>query len=154
MKFRNLSSHLLISLLLVLISSHSLAAMYKYQDEKGDWVYSQHPPAEGSFTTIKAQKQSRSSRLSTEARQQKVNQAKESVLGKPGEKEAKSKSESETAKNNAKRQDICDRSKKGLEQLQIYRRFKDKDGKITVLDDETRAKQIANAKANIEQFCK
>jgi len=154
MKSRNLFSYLIVPLLVVSLTSIGQAAMYKYQDENGDWVYSQHPPAEGNFTTIKAQKQSRSSRLSSEERKEKLTKSKESILGKPGEKEEKTKSENETAKNDAKRQDICDRSKKGLEQLQIYRRFKDKDGKITVLDDETRAKQIANAKANIEQFCK
>jgi len=154
MKFRILPRHLILPFLVLGFSTVSQAAMYKYQDENGAWVYSQHPPTEGSFTTIKPQKQSRSSTLSNEERKAKVTEAQESVLGKPGEKEAKSKSDNETAKNNAKRQDICERSKKGLEQLQIYRRFRDKEGNITVLDDEQRAKQIANAKANIEQFCK
>ncbi len=151
MKFKILFALLVAPLFIIIATNSVYSAMYKYQDEKGIWVYSQHPPASGDFTIIKAQRPSRSSSLNSEARKAKINKARDAILG---NKQTSSKVQQETDKNEAKRQTICEKSKKGLEALQIYRRFRDKDGNITFLDDDVRAQRIRDAQDNIEQFCK
>lgn len=148
MKFRTL-----LTLLLFMTPLLSFAAMYKYQDAQGNWAYSQHPPVSGEYEAIKAKKAPRSSNITEESRVEKVKKARESVIGTPADKKAQDKVAKETAKNTAKRKDACEKSKKGLESLQVYRRFKDKDGNVTTMDDNERAKRIKNAQENIKQFC-
>ena len=148
MKFRTL-----LALCILITPALSSAAMYKYKNESGTWVYSQHPPASGEYETIKSKRETRSSKLSPEDRVKKVNKAREFVIGKPEDKKEKDKVAKETAKNADKRADACKKSKKGLESLQVYRRFKDKDGNVTTMDDKERQKRIKNAKENIKQFC-
>lgn len=148
MKFRTL-----LTFFILITPALCLAAMYKYKDESGNWVYSQHPPASGEYEALKAKKEPRSSRLNKEERVEKVNKARDSVTGKPADKAEKDSVAKETAKNKDKRADACEKSKKGLESLQIYRRFKDKDGNVTTMDDKERQKRISNAKENIKQFC-
>ena len=148
MKFKTL-----ITLFILITPALGFAAMYKYKNESGNWVYSQHPPVSGEYEVIKSKKETRSSRLNKEERVEKVKKARESVIGKPEEKEAKDKVAKETAKNKDKRADACEKSKKGLEALQVYRRFKDKDGNVTTMDDKERQKRISNAQENIKQFC-
>ena len=146
MKFRTL-----LALFILIAPTLSYSAMYKYQNEKGNWVYSQHPPANGDYTTIKGPKKTRSSTLSGEARTEKITKARESVIGKKEDK--KDKAGAESAKNEDKRAEACEKSKKGLESLQMYRRFKDKDGNVTTMADDERERRIKNAKENINQFC-
>jgi len=143
----------LIALLILSAPILSHAAMYKYQDAQGNWVYSQHPPADGDFKTIKPDKKSRSSRLSSEERDAKVKKARESVIGTPEDNKEKSKVAAESAKNADLRKESCAKSKEALTALQVYRRFTDKDGKTIRLDDDERAKRIQSAKDNIKQFC-
>jgi len=148
MKFKTL-----LALLILITPALGYAGMYKYQDEKGNWVYSQHPPESGDFKTIKPQKYPRSSNISNEARKAKVLKARESVIGKPGEKAADDKVAEESSKNADKRKEACEKSKKALSSLEVYRRFKDKDGKIITLEEEERLKRIKIVKENIKQFC-
>lgn len=148
MKFRTL-----VALSILITPTLCFSAMYKYKDEKGNWVYSQHPPASGDFKTLKAPKQTRSSTLSKEARDAKVKKARESVIGKPEDKAEKDKVAKESAKNADKRKDNCNKSKKALEALQIYRRFKDEKGNVTRMADDEREKRIKQAKDSIKQFC-
>ncbi len=148
MKFKTLAA-----LVLLLSPISALSGMYKYQDEQGTWVYSQQPPATGEYETIRGPKETRSSKLSKEARDTKIKEARKAVLGDPAEKAEKDKVAKETAKNANKRKDNCAKSKKALESLQVYRRFLDKDGNATVMDDDVRAKRIKNTKENIQQFC-
>lgn len=148
MKFRTL-----ITLFIFITPALSFAAMYKYKNESGTWVYSQHPPASGEYETIKSKRETRSSQLNKEARDEKVKKARESVIGKPEDKKEKDKIAKETAKNADKRADACKQSKKALESLQVYRRFKDKDGNVTRMNDDVRKKRIKDVQVNIKQFC-
>lgn len=148
MKFRTL-----LALFILITPTLSYSAMYKYKNENGNWVFSQHPPVSGEYEVIKKKRESRSSRLSKDARDAKVTKARESVIGKPESKAAKDKVAAETAKNKDKRKEACEKSKKGLSSLQIYRRFKDKDGNVTTMDDNERQKRIKSAQENIKQFC-
>ena len=148
MKFKTLATTVLF-----LIPALCLAGMYKYKDERGNWVYSQQPPANGEYQILRGPKETRSSKLSKEARTQKVKKAREAILGTPEKNAEKDKVAKETAKNLDKRLDNCKKSKKALEALQVYRRFKDKNGKVTRLSDEERATRIKNAEENIKQFC-
>lgn len=148
MKFKTLAA-----LVLLLTPGLCFSGMYKYKDERGNWVYSQQPPATGEYETIRGPKETRSSKLDKKTRDEKIKKARDAILGNPAKKAEKDKIAKETAKNANKRIDACNKSKKGLESLQIYRRFKDKDGNITRLADDVRAKRIQNAMENIRQFC-
>lgn len=127
----------------------SSAAMYKYQDEKGEWVYSQHPPASGDFESIRAKKRSRSSVSSKPSSSSNTDKK----ASKSGSKAGKEIVDKETAKNADKRADACSKSKAGLTALQTYRRFKDKDGNVSRMADDERERRIKSAKQNIQQFC-
>ncbi len=148
MKFKTLAA-----LVLLLSPISAFSGMYKYQDESGTWVYSQQPPATGEYETIRGPKETRSSKLPKEAREEKIKKARKAILGDPAEKTKKDKVAKETAKNADKRTKACAQSKKALESLQVYRRFLDKDGNATIMDNDVRAKRIKNAKINIQQFC-
>ena len=148
MKFRTL-----VALSILITPTLCFSAMYKYKDEKGIWVYSQHPPASGEYTTIKGPKETRSSKLSKEASAAKVKKARESVIGKPEDKAEKDKVAKENAKNADIRKSNCEKSRKGLQSLQVYRRFKDKDGNVTRMSDDERNRRIKIAQENIKQFC-
>ncbi len=148
MKFKTLA-------VLVLLLSPVLAfsGMYKYQDEQGVWVYSQQPPATGEYETIRGPKETRSSKLPKEARDAKIKEARKAVLGDPADKAAKDKVAKETAKNANKRKSACEKATKALESLQVYRRYRDKDGNVTVMDDDVRMKRIKQAEESIREFC-
>ena len=148
MKFRTL-----LVLFILITPTLSYSAMYKYKNENGNWVFSQHPPASGEYEVIKKKRESRSSRLSKDARNAKVTKARESVIGTPEDKANKDKVAKETAKNDTKRKEACAKSKEALTSLQMYRRFKDKDGNVTTMDDKERQKRVKSAQENIKQFC-
>ncbi len=148
MKFKTLAA-----LLLLLTPGLCFSGMYKYKDERGNWVYSQQPPATGEYETIRGPKETRSSKLDKESRDAKIKKARKAILGDPKENAKKDKIAKQTAKNADKRRENCEKSKKGLESLQIYRRFKDKDGNVARMDDNVRAKRIQSTKENIQQFC-
>ncbi len=148
MKFKTLAV-----LMLLLTPGLCFSGMYKYKDEHGNWVYSQQPPASGEYKTLRGPKETRSSVLTKDARDAKLKKARKAVLGDPKENAKKTKIAKETAKNAAKREDLCRQSKKSLGELQIYRRFKDKNGNVTRMDDNVRATKIKKTKTNIQQFC-
>jgi len=148
MKFKTLAV-----LVILITPSLCFSGMYKYKGENGNWVYSQHPPASGEYVTISGPKETRSSKLSKEDRDTKVKKARDALLGTPEDNAEKDKIGKETSKNAGIRKENCIKSKKALEALQVYRRFKDKDGNVTRMADDERKKRIKNAKENIQQFC-
>lgn len=131
---------LLLTTLMIFVSSAS-AGLYKWVDDEGNVHYSQKRPINKQFERLKAPAPSPdgSKPLYNSIKQ---NKNKGGAVA------------TETAKLEKLRADNCKGAKKNLESYTLYRRFRDKDGNITRVDDKERAKQIAEAKQAINEFCK
>lgn len=129
-------------------ASSTIAATYKWTDEKGNVHYTQHPPADGSYERMKVDK-SRPTYGEPET---------PPPTGQPSTATTKSSSngavvKDELAKNAEIRTKNCESAKKNLEILTVYKRYKDKDGNVVRMDDNERAQKIEEAKQNISEFC-
>lgn len=130
---------LLLTIMMIIATSAS-AGLYKWVDSEGNVHYSQKPPRGQQFKRLKAP-------------------APAPENSKPLFKSTKQKSKSgnvtaaETAKNKKVRADNCAKAKKNLNNYQLHRRIRDKNGNVTILDDTERAKQIESAKQAINDYC-
>lgn len=131
---------LLLTTLMIFVSSAS-AGLYKWVDDEGNVHYSQKRPINKQFERLKAPAPSPdgSKPLYNSIKQNK-NKGGASPL------------KLQNSKNFVRI--IVKGLKKNLESYTLYRRFRDKDGNITRVDDKERAKQIAEAKQAINEFCK
>ncbi len=139
------------------------AGLYKSVDENGNVVYSQTPPASGDYQAIKIPKHARKQPLSSEESAAKRQKAREAVLGKEaanakvGEETAAKKEEKlikkESNKNIAERNKRCQQAREAKNKLEVFRRFRDKDGNVVRYSDEERATMLKNANDAIRQFC-
>lgn len=131
---------LLLTMMMILASTASAGA-YKWVDSEGNVHYSQYPPKDKPFKTLKAPLPAPQNTQSPD----------------PETKEKKSNAEdtikAETAKNAKIRQENCEIGKNNLNSYQLYRRIRAKDGTVTVVDDKERAHQIESAKQLIRDFC-
>ncbi len=125
------------------------AAMYKWLDENGNVVYSQQPPDEGPYETIKAKKSPPASRSTPPP----ASSFTAEVQKDEEERELDRKVEQEAAKDAQLRADNCKAAKHNLETYTVYRRIKNDEGEIIRLDDNERAKRIQEAKDAIKEFC-
>ena len=145
--YRIFITSLLLSLIMM-VSAH--ADSYKWLDENGNVVYSQQPPAEGPYETIKSTARSPAASRTTPAPSSSfatdVKQGTE-------ERELDSKVEQEAAKSEQIRADNCKAAKHNLETYTVYRRIKNDQGEVIRLDDNERAKRIQEAKDAIKEFC-
>ncbi len=146
-------SIVLASLLLslsMLGSSHA-GSTYKWINDKGNVVYSQHPPAEGiKYERIKTISPSRSSSKSSTAPSL---SARESIMKDKAAREENALVKKEMDKNNAERAENCKLARDRLRFYQVQRRWKDKDGNIKSLSDEERMKKLEEAKQQVTDFC-
>lgn len=125
---------------MMIFASSAFAGLYKWVDDEGNVHYSQKRPANQQFKSIKAPPPAP---VSDKALYQSNTPA-----GKTGDTTA-----TETAKNAKIRADNCEKAKKNLNNFQIHRRMRDKDGNVTVIDDKARESSIENAKQAISNFC-
>ncbi len=129
---------LLLTTMMIFASSAS-AGLYKWVDSGGNVHYSQKPPRDQQFERLKpaaaAPEDSKPLYPST-------------TLKKSNDTVA-----TETAKNKKIRATNCLNAKNNLKSYQLSRRVRDKDGKVTIVDDKERAQQIEKAKKAISQFC-
>lgn len=129
------------------------AGLYKYKDQNGSWVYSQTPPANGDYETLKLPKETRSSRLTGEERNKKLQKA----HGVINSDQTKKKEQDDVARvkqeGDAKRAELCKNARKQLQNLQIFRRFKDKNGNEYRLTATQRAEKTRNAERAVTEFC-
>ena len=145
--YRIFITSLLFSLIMV---SANATTTYKWLDENGNVVYSQQPPKEGPYETIKTKKSSPSSSPSTPPPSSSfATQVKEETE----ESELDSKVQQEAAKSEQLRADNCKAAKNNLETYTVYRRIKNDQGEIIRLDDNERARRIQEAKDAIKEFC-
>lgn len=132
----------------LIMASANAATTYKWLDENGNVVYSQQPPEEGPYETIKTKKSpssssapAPSSSFTTEVKEE----AEETELD--------NKVQQEVAKSEKLRADNCKAAQNNLETYTVYRRIKNDQGEIIRLDDDERAKRIQEAKDAIKEFC-
>ena len=129
------------SLLFSLIMASASAATYKWVDENGNVVYSQQPPREGPYETIKTKKPSSVSLQPTPAQSS-------FMAGKEKEAEEAKKDntvQQEVAKGEAARAENCKAAKHNLEAYTAFRRVRNEKGEVVMLDDDVRAKRIEEA---------
>ncbi len=125
------------------------AAMYKWLDENGNVVYSQQPPPEGPYETIKAKTPPPASRATPSPAPSFTAE----VQKDEEERDLDRKVEQEAVKSAQLRADNCKAAKHNLETYTVYRRIKNDQGDIIRLDDDERAKRIQEAKDAIKEFC-
>lgn len=128
---------LLLTAMMILASSAS-AGLYKWVDNDGNVHYSQKPPRNQQFKRLKPPAEAPET---------------SKPLYKSTPKENTTVSATETKKNEKLRAENCANAKKRLNTYQVYRRVQDSDGKISVVSDKERAKNIEKAKKAISDFC-
>ncbi|MFO7603784.1 MAG: DUF4124 domain-containing protein [Gammaproteobacteria bacterium] len=145
-----------LSMTLLLVSSVH-AATYKYQDEQGQTVYAQQPPASGPYEVIGSPKVDRyntGSRTDSPAADTSTQPSLQERASKIDDKNKADKAlASEMEKNKKLREENCATARKNLEVYTVYRRFKDEAGNVTRMTDAEREKNLAEARDAIRQFC-
>lgn len=130
---------LLLTAIFIFVSSAN-AGLYKWVDSEGNVHYSQKRPRDKQYKRLKAPapapEDSKPLYESTEK----------------ADKTAKTLA-TESAKNEKIRANNCANAKKHLNSYTLYRRFRDKDGNVSVVDDKERTKQIKQAEQAIKDFC-
>jgi hypothetical protein len=123
------------------------AATYKWVDKDGHVHYSQQPPADANYERLNIRTQQPSSSSAPAPTQ--------SAPAASGTTDNRGSAviKEEVAKGEEQRQKNCEQAKKSLELYTVYRRVRDKDGNVVYLDDNERAKRIADSKAAIKEFC-
>lgn len=124
---------------MMIFTSSAFAGLYKWVDDEGNVHYSQKRPIDQQYKRLKAPNPApeNTSPLYQQSSSPKDNDA----------------ASVETAKNEKARADKCDKAKKNLSKYQVYRRMRDKDGNVRVIDDIERAKQIKISQEAISDFC-
>ncbi len=130
---------LLLTVMIIFASSAS-AGLYKWVDDEGNVHYSQKRPLDQQYQRLKAP---------ASAPENSTNLYQSTKQKSP----ANNIIDTETAKNEKIRAKNCTKAKKNLNNYTVYRRFRDKDGNVTIIDDKDRAKQIKEAKQAISDFC-
>jgi ABC-type proline/glycine betaine transport system ATPase subunit len=125
---------------MMIFASSAFAGLYKWVDDEGNVHYSQKRPLNKQFKKIKAPAPAPVNNTPLYQTDSKQNEANDTTA-------------TETAKNNEARAKNCANAKKNLNAYQVYRRIRDKDGNVKVIDDKEREKQIAQAKQAINDFC-
>lgn len=133
---------ILLLIMMMILASSASAGLYKWIDEKGSVHYSQKPPKNKPYKTIKAPPPiAKSSQLSA------------SDSNETEETNAERTIRTETEKNTKHRAKNCHVGKNNLKSYQLFRRIRDKDGNIRAVSDKERATEIESAKQLIRDFC-
>jgi hypothetical protein len=135
-------------LTLAIASLAQAATMYKWVDKDGHTHYSQQPPADSNYEKLNIRTQSPSGSSSGSQSGPTYSTPSDSSSG-----QASDVIKKEVAKGEEQRQKNCEQAKKALETYTAFRRVRDKDGNVVILDDNERAKRIEDAKAAIKEFC-
>ena len=144
--YRIFITSLLLSLIMV---SANATTTYKWIDENGNVVYSQQPPEEKPYETIKT-KRSSTTQISTPSP---TSSFATEVKKETEEQKLDQTVEQEAAKSAQLRADNCKAAKNNLETYTVYRRIKNDQGEIIRLDDNERARLIEESKKAIKEFC-
>jgi hypothetical protein len=130
---------LLLTIIMIFASSAS-AGLYKWVDDEGNVHYSQKRPTNQQFKKLKAPPPApENSKPLYQPLKQKTKA--DELIG------------VETAKIKKIRETHCATAKKNVKNYKVFRRFRDKDGKLTVLNDEQSAQKVEEAKKMVNEFC-
>jgi len=125
---------------ILLLTAIAFAGLYKWVDDEGNVHYSQKRPANQQFERLKAPPAAPDNDKPLYQSNEPTSTTDETIAA-------------ETAKNKKIREEKCAQAKKSLSDYQVYRRIRDEDGNVTVLDDKVRATQIKRAKEAIRSYC-
>lgn len=141
----------LISILLfgVLASTTALAGTYKWVDEDGNVVYSQHPPPQGKYEAIKV----KPSQRHNPAAGQSADRSKKFLDDATSNRKNQAKLKAENEKNLALRKKNCDTAKQQLQFYTVYRRKKNDQGEYVRVTDAEREAGLTESRAAIKEFC-
>ena len=132
-----------------LVSATVSATTYKWTDENGNVVYSQHPPKSGSYERITGLKKSRSSAP------EELSEAEKAQAKKMAEtQENLEKAEKElVVRTKEVEQRLCEQAKNNHDAYTRNKRFMGEDGKIFRMDDNEREQKIKEAEEAIKEYC-
>ena len=130
-------------------STSAYAGTYKWVDQEGNVVYSQHPPAEGSYESIRVKPSNRKP-----ANNQTRSSQNQKFLDDASKQRAdKTKLKEEQDKNLELRKKNCDIAKKQLEYFMVQRRKKTEKGEYVNISDSERKERITEANQGIKDYC-
>jgi len=136
---------------LVAPSAWANSVSYKWLDDNGNIAYSQTPPRDREYETIRTKSASgNTTTKSSSTSSSSVVKALEESASARKEKEGEAKKEAEFAE---KRAVECEKAKKNVETYTIYRRVRNPDGSVERLDDKDRARLLEEAKQNVADLC-
>ena len=125
------------------------AGTYKWVDQDGNVVYSQNPPPEGQYETIRVKPESRkSTNIGGE-----VNSNKAFLQEADKKRSDDKKIQAATEKSAKIRADNCQNAKNQLEFYTVHRSIKGKDGEYKRMDDKDREQKLQEARQAIKDFC-
>jgi len=131
------------------IQGNPVAGTYKWVDQDGNVVYSQNPPPEGQYETIRVKPGSRKSVSEDGA----VDTNKRFLQDADKKRGDDKKIQAATEKSAKIRADNCQNAKNQLEFYTVHRRIKGKDGEYTRMDDKDREQKLQEARQAIKDFC-
>lgn len=123
---------------------------YKWLDDDGNIVYSQTPPRDRQYDTIRTKSSSGSSSSRSSGSESAAVKSLEEGAAAREEKEKEAQKEVDLEK---KRAAECEKAKKNVETFTIYRRVQKPDGSVVRLDDKERARLLKQAQDDVENFC-
>ena len=147
MKLINRAIPLLLPLLILLPQAH--AGTYKWIDKDGNVVYSQLPPPEGQFESIRIPKAAQAKQVPTQKPAGAVEQARELDVKRENER----KVQAEVEKFQDLRKKNCDTAKQQLKIYTVYKRIQGKDGQPHRITDQEREAGLKEAKQGIKDYC-
>lgn len=139
--------------LILVFTGTAMAGMYKWTDKDGNVHYSQQPPTEGNYETMHVDTQSPDGSDTGPASQSSPSYSTPGTSDNGSSGGGSDAVQQTEAKAAAQRQKNCQQAKKALETYTVYRRLRDKSGKVIRLSDTERAKRIKQAKDAIQEFC-
>ncbi len=131
---------ILLLMTLFIFTSSASAGLYKWVDGDGNVHYSQKPPRDKQYKRLKAPAPAPETTQPLYKSTKKTDKTAKTLAA-------------ESAKNQKLRETNCTNAKEHLNKYTLYRRFRDKDGNVTTVNDNERAKQIKEAKQAINDFC-
>jgi len=140
----------IVSLLcLYALTATALAGTYKWVDEEGNVVYSQHPPPAGKYEALSVKPAPRNRQESNSA----PDQNRKFLDDAENQRKSDSKLKVENQKNQETRKKNCETAKKQLEFYTVYRRRKGKDGEYVRITEKEREAKQQEARQGIKDFC-
>ncbi len=142
----------LITLTLIMASSHATARMYKWVDSNGVTQYSQHPPPEGAVEEIEKTYAPEAADLEDTLQE---GAKKREEFNKRHQERLDSKAQAKKEKKEKKKLALeCTKAREQIKTLKLERRMQIKDGDTyTSMTKEMRQKKIKELQEKIKKYC-